>query len=60
MFDGNLDICPHHKVHIGLIPGAKPVHSQLYPVPHVHLDTFKNELDHLIEIGVLVPTQERE
>ena len=26
----------------------------------MHLDTFKHDLDHLVEIGVLVPTQESE
>jgi len=60
MFNGTLGICPHQKVHIELIPGAKPLHSQPYPVSCVHLDMIKCGLNHLVEIGVLVPTQESE
>ena len=46
---------PHKKVHIEIDPNAKPVHKRPYAVPRVHLDTFKRELDHLVEIGVLSP-----
>jgi hypothetical protein len=60
MFDRTLGIYPQRKVHIELSPGAKPMHSRPYPVPHMHLITFKCDLDHFVEIGVLVPTQESE
>ncbi len=36
-------------------PGAKPRHARPYPVPVTHLETFKKELKHLCEIGVLQP-----
>jgi hypothetical protein len=55
LFDGTLGVDPYKKVHIELNEGAKPVHARAYPVPRVHLDTYKKELLHLCEIGVLEP-----
>jgi hypothetical protein len=60
MFNGTLGVYPHKKVHIDIDPNAKPVHSRPYPVPQIHLKTFKKELDHLVEIGVLASQQETE
>jgi hypothetical protein len=57
MFDGTLGVYPHKKVHIDIDPNAKPVHSRPYPVPQIHLKTFKEELNHLVEIGVLAAQQ---
>jgi hypothetical protein len=58
IFDRTLGVYPHKKVHIDIDPNAKSVHS--YPVPQIHLKTFKTELDHLVRIGVLAPQQESE
>jgi hypothetical protein len=58
MFDGTLRVYPHKKVHIGIDPNAKPVHSRPYLVPRIHLKTFKKELNHLVEIGVIAAQQE--
>ncbi len=60
MFDGTLGVYPHKKVHIHIDPNAKPVHSMPYPIPQIHLKTFKMELDHLVEVGVLASQQESE
>jgi hypothetical protein len=55
MFDGTLGVYPHKKFYIDIDKNAKPVHARTYPVPRVHLQTFKKELDHLVAIGVLAP-----
>jgi hypothetical protein len=60
MFDGTLGVYLHKKVHNDIDPNAKPVHSRPYPVPWIHLKTFKKELDHLVKIGVLAAQQESE
>jgi hypothetical protein len=60
MFKGTLGVYPHKKVHIDIDPNAKPVHSRPYPVPQIHLKTFKKELNHLVRIGVLAAQQESE
>ncbi len=60
MFDGTLGVYPHKKVHIDIDPNAKPVHSRPYSVPQIHLKTFKNELNHLVRLGVLTSKQDSE
>jgi hypothetical protein len=60
IFDGTLGAYPHKKIHIDIDPNAKPVQSRPYPVPQIHVKTFKMELDHLVRNGVLASQQERE
>ena len=55
LFDGTLGVYPHRKFHIELEPGAGPKHARSYPIPVIHLETFKKELKHLYEIGGLQP-----
>jgi hypothetical protein len=41
MFNGTLGVHPHKKLHIDIDPNTKSVHSRPYPVPQIHLKTFK-------------------
>ena len=56
LFSGKLGVYPHKEFNLQLKPDAKPFHSKPYAVPRLHLETFKKELDRLVDIGVLVPT----
>ncbi len=42
------------------MPGAVPKHFRPYAIPVIHLEAFKKELIHLIEIGVLFPQGDSE
>ncbi len=53
LFNGTLGVYPHKEVHIDLKPGAKLVHHNAYPVPHIHWQTFKKELNQMVELGIL-------
>jgi hypothetical protein len=53
MFDETLDVHPRKNVHFDIDPNAKSVHFIPYPVPQIHLKTFKKEFDHLVGLGVL-------
>jgi len=55
LFSGKLGSYPHKQFHIYVDPDAKPVHARAYPVPRIHLETFRKELEHLISLGVLEP-----
>ena len=52
LFDGGLGKYKQSKVHIDLDPTVPPKHFKPYPIPTIHLPTFKKELDHLVKIGV--------
>ena len=56
LFSGKLGSYPHRTFSLELKPDAKPFHAKPYAVPRAHLATFKQELDRLVSIGVLVPT----
>jgi hypothetical protein len=50
----------HTKRYIDIELNAKPVHSRPYPVPQIHLKTFKKKIDHFVRIGVLAAQEESE
>ena len=60
MFDGTLGDWKGKSVNFELKPGAKPYHGRPFPVPQLHKDTIKKEVERLVEIGVLKPIQESE
>ena len=53
LFDGSLGDWKTTPVSIDLKEDAKPYHSRPYPVPHIHKEQFKKELDSLEKMGVL-------
>ncbi|KAL7449313.1 hypothetical protein ACHAXS_000197 [Conticribra weissflogii] len=41
------------KVQIELLPGLEPVHHCAYQLPYAYEQTFKKELQHIIDTGIL-------
>ena len=55
LFSNELKAYKGRKMHLELEPGGREKlrFQRHYPVPHVHRDTFKKELERLVEIGAL-------
>ena len=53
LFDGTLGDWKTNPVTLRLKPGSIPYHGKPYPVPHVHKDTLRKEVDRLEQLGVL-------
>lgn len=60
LFDGTLGTWQTPPVHLELKEGATPYHGKAFPVPHIHKDTLKKEVERLEEIGVLKRQTESE
>ena len=60
LFDGTLGEWRTSPVDFELKEGEQPFHLKPYPVPIIHLDTLKKEINRLVQIGVLRPVQESE
>ena len=53
LFDGTLGHWKGEDYEVELKPDAKPYHAKAYPIPKIHMDTLKMEVDRLCEVGVL-------
>ena len=53
LFDGSLGDFETSPVHLDLKEGAKPYHGKAFPVPHIHKETLKREIERLVSLGVL-------
>ena len=53
LFDGTLGKWTHDDYRLELKEGAKPYHARAFPVPRVHYETLKKEVERLCKIGVL-------
>ncbi len=56
LFSGKLGCYPGRKVHLDYDTAAPPFHHRPYPIPHAHQQVFKDELERLVELGVLSKT----
>ena len=52
-FDGVLGTWKGEEYNIELKPDAKPYHARAFPVPRIHMQTLKTEVERLCRIGVL-------
>ena len=53
LFDGTLGQWNGEPYEIDLQPDAKPYHAKAFPIPRVHMETLKLEVQRLCEAGVL-------
>ena len=53
LFDGTLGQWKDSTYNIDLKEDAKPYHARAYPIPRVHMNTLKMEVERLCKIGVL-------
>ena len=53
LFDGTLGQWNHPDYHLELKPDVKPYHAKAFPVPRVHIETLKKEVQRLCDVGVL-------
>ena len=53
MFDGTLGTYTGSDYKIELQEGVKPYHAKPFPIPRIHEETLRKEVDRLVEIGVL-------
>jgi len=59
LFDGTLGDWQTAPVGFKLKPDAKPYHGRAFPIPRIHLEVLKREVDRLVKLGVLKKTRIR-
>ena len=50
MFKGTLENYTGTEYKIGLLEGDQPYHAKLFPIPKVHEEILKNEVNRLVNI----------
>lgn len=60
LFDGKLKAYTDEKITLDIDPTVKPTQVRPYSVPILHRKVFKEELDRLVEAGVLEPSKRSE
>ena len=58
LFEGCLGLMPGEPYSLKLKPNTEPVHTRHFLVPQMHLKLMKDEVNHLIELGVLSQANE--
>ena len=53
LFDGSLGTWNGSQIELELNEGAQPYHARPYPIPKVHQDTLKMEVERLCQLGAL-------
>ena len=53
LFDGTLGDFKTSPVSLEVKPGEQPTHSKAFPIPKIHEETLKKEIQRLVELGVL-------
>ena len=53
MFDGKLGNHTSTIYKIEFLEGAQLYHAKLFPIPKLHVETLKTEVNRLVSIGVL-------
>ena len=53
LFDGTLGKWTGDPYHIELKPNVTPYHARAFPIPRIHEQTLRNEVQRLCELGVL-------
>ena len=53
LFDGTLGTWKNETLSIQLKPGVKPYHARSFPIPKCYELTLKQEVERLVQLGVL-------